>query len=154
MAITKQAIIDAAFEELALAGFTFDITAAERATALLRLDSMMATWEGRGLRFGYFFSSATTPSALANDSGLPQKYHEAAYTNLAVRLCATFGKQPPVSLLATAKDAMTPLLIEAAFPDEQLTRAGVPRGAGNSSVFGSSHTTEPMTSSISLDLQP
>jgi hypothetical protein len=152
MSLTKLQLVDAAFEELALAGFTFDITAAERATALLRLDSMMATWEARGVSVGYFFGSSTVPTALTNDSDMPAMANEAVYTNLAVRLCATFGKQPPASLLATAKDALLPLLMRAATPEEQLAPGGFPLGAGRAIPGARVFTPEPQTSSISLDI--
>jgi hypothetical protein len=143
MSLTKLQLVDAAFEELALAGFTFDITAAERATALLRLDSMMATWEARGISVEYFFGSTAIPTALTNDSALLTMANEAVYTNLAVRLCSTFGKQPPVSLLSTAKDALLPLLMRAAIPAEQLTPGGVPLGAGKSTVLRAAFSPQP-----------
>jgi len=53
--MSKRQLIDAAFEELALAGYTFDIDPDEQLSALRRLDSMMATWGGPGIgiRIGY-----------------------------------------------------------------------------------------------------
>src|SRR5437868_8121035 len=53
MGWTKEQLIDEAFAELRLAGYTFDIAPEEKQTALRRMDTMMATWEGRGIRVGY-----------------------------------------------------------------------------------------------------
>lgn len=52
MAYTKRDIVAMAFEEIGLAGYVFDLQPQQLEGALRRLDSMMATWNGKGLRLG------------------------------------------------------------------------------------------------------
>ena len=123
MAWTKAQIIDEAFSELAL-GSTFDMEPEERETALRRLDTMMATWEAKGVRVGY-----NGPGLLASDSGIPLSAVETVYLNLAVRIAGGFGKQVSALTLTTARAGYDTLLIAAAMPPEQQLPS-MPRGAG------------------------
>jgi hypothetical protein len=53
MSWTKRQLIEQAFAELALAGYDFDLSPEEMQGALVRLDSMIATWTSRGVRLSY-----------------------------------------------------------------------------------------------------
>src|SRR6185437_322541 len=50
---TKRVIVEMAFEEIGLAGYEFDTTAEEYASALRRLDAIMAEWRTSSLDIGY-----------------------------------------------------------------------------------------------------
>jgi hypothetical protein len=50
---TKRQFITAAFEEIGLASYVFDLQPQDLQTALRRLDAMMAEWNGKGLRLAY-----------------------------------------------------------------------------------------------------
>ncbi len=127
----KRMILDEAYGELGLQGYVFDISPEEQQTALRRLDTMMATWEAKGIRVGYAFPAGPGESDLDVDSGLPDMAVETVYLNLAIRLAAGKGKQLSQSTHSTAKEGYTTLLWRAATPIEQQMPSTMPRGAGN-----------------------
>lgn len=131
MGWTKRQLINEAFGELALQGYEFDITPEEQQTALRRLDTMMATWEARGVRIGYAFPSSPDASDPDRDSGLPDSAVETVYLSLAIRIAAGFGKQLTSDTKRTAREGFDVLLWAAARPIEQQLPSMLPRGAGN-----------------------
>lgn len=132
MGWTKGRLIDQAFAELALAGYTFDLDPEERLLALERQEAMLGVWEGKGVRVGYAFASTTiTADDFDADSGLPAMANEPVYMGLAVRLCPAFGKQVPEHTKALAADGYAMLLWAAAQPPQQQLPNTLPRGAGN-----------------------
>lgn len=131
MSWTKGEILRDAFGVLALHGFEFDLTPDEQQAALRRLDTLLATWEGKGIRLGYAFPSSADGSDVGDDSGLPDSAVEAVYSNLAVRLAAAFGKQLPADTLRAARESYDILTWGAAQPIEQQLPSTMPRGAGN-----------------------
>jgi hypothetical protein len=132
MSWTKRELISEAFSELGLQGYEFDITPEEQLTALRRLESMMATFEAKGVRVGYAFQMLDT-SDPDTDSGLPDSAIEPVYLNLAIRLGPGFGKAIRFETKQAAKDGYTTLLWLAAQPQQQQFRSGMPAGAGNRS---------------------
>lgn len=128
---TKGQIVGQAFEELALAGHEFDLTPEELQGTLRVLDTMMATWEAKGVRVGYLMPSSPDGSDMADPSGLPDSAVEAAYLSLAIRRAATFGKVLSSDTRRAARDAYDTLLWAAAQPIEQQLPNTLPRGAGN-----------------------
>lgn len=155
---TKAQLIDAAFEELALAGFVVDISAEEQQSALRRMDTMMATWEGKGIRLGYALPATPDASDVDSPSGLPDKANEAVFTNLAVRLAASFGKTLNVATMAIARDSYAALLTPLANPRKQQLPATLPMGAGNRSrgfrrTFFPPPTNDPMPVDDAGDLE-
>jgi hypothetical protein len=136
MSWTKGDIVRQAYEELAIAGYVYDLTDDELLAGLRRLDTMMATWASQGLRVSYTANAAPDGSQLTDASGLPLAAVEAVYLGLAVRLAASKGKQLAASTKTTAKAAFDALLARQAAEDvrEQQTRSGVPAGAGNKSL--------------------
>jgi hypothetical protein len=131
MGWTKRELIDEAFGELALQGYEFDITPDEQQTALRRLDTMLATWEAKGVRVGYAFPSSPDDSDLDTPSGLPDSAVETVYLNLAIRLASGFGKQISSDTRRAAREGYDTLLWAAAQPIEQQLPSTMPRGAGN-----------------------
>lgn len=127
---TKLELITEAFQELAI-GSGFDITPEEQQTALRRLDTMMATWEGKGIRVGYAFPSSPGASDIDAASGLPDSAVETVYLNLAKRLAPGYGKQLSAVTLTTAREGYSTLLRAAAQPQEQQMPNTLPLGAGN-----------------------
>lgn len=131
MSWTKRALIREAYAELGLAAYEFDISADEEQTALRRLDTMLATWEAKGVRIGYAFPATQDDSDPDDESGIPDSAVEAVYANLAIRLAGGFGKAVSPTLAGTARDAYNTLLIRAAMPPQQQLPETMPRGAGN-----------------------
>lgn len=128
---TKRQLIDEAFAELALAAYVFDISPEEQQTALRRLDTMMATWEAKGVRVGYAFPANPDDSDLDQACGLPDAAVETVYLSLAIRLAAGKGKQLSVDTRKTAKEGYDTLLWAAAQPQPQQLPGTLPVGAGN-----------------------
>jgi len=128
---TKRQFIEAAFEEIGYASYTFDLQPEQLEAAMRRLDSMMATWNGKGIRLGYPIPSIPENSNLADESGVPDSANEAIYTNLAIRIAPTVGKSIPPETREAAKRAYNVLLARATMPPEKQLPGGMPAGAGN-----------------------
>lgn len=130
---TKQQIIEQAFDELALAGFTFDLDPDQLESALRKLDTMMAAWGSVGISLGYLLPANPDDSNLDDETGIPDTAVEAVYMNLAVKLAASRGKTLSAETKAAAKVGYERLLGAAA--RDAARRAPMPntmpRGAGN-----------------------
>lgn len=132
MSWPKSQLVTEAYNELALAGWIFDVSPEESLHGLIRLEAQMGEWEGKGIRVGYAFSSdAPNQADLDADSGLPPMAWRPVFMNLAVDLAAGFGKQLMPSTMKGAADGYDTLLWAAAMPTEQQLPDRLPRGAGN-----------------------
>jgi len=132
MAYTKRDIINMAFEEIGLAGYVFDLQPQQLEGALRRLDVMMATWNGKGIRLGYPLPSGIGASDLDQDTNVSDAALEAMALNLAVRIAPGFGKTPSPDTKASAKNAYNQIIAQSAKPVEmQLDNMSIPSGAGN-----------------------
>lgn len=131
MSWTKREIIAQAYAELGLANYVFDLSPDQQADAMRRLNSMLGTWNARGIRIGYTIPAAASGGDLDDDSAIPDSAIEATYLNLAVRLAGGIGRQAPSTLFASAKDAYTALISLHASPIEKQLPTYVPLGAGN-----------------------
>lgn len=149
---TKRQLVTEAYGELALAGYEFDITPEEQQTALHRLDAMMATWEGQGVRVGYAFPTNPDDSDLDQPSGLPDMAVEAVFLSLAIRLAPGNGKQISPDTRRAARQGFLRLLREAAQPAQQQLPSTLPRGAGNRGWAMGQHPFFPTPSSDPLQL--
>jgi hypothetical protein len=128
---TKQQIIAAAYAELGVADYDFDVQPEEQESALRRLDAMMAVWDGKGIRLGYPLPSSTDVSSLDQDSGLPDTALEPVFLGLALRLAPSIGKTVSVDTRRNASDGFDRLQIAAAQPLPPQQPNTMPRGAGN-----------------------
>ena len=130
MSCTKGQLINEALTELGI-GSDFDIQPEEQATALRRLDSMMAVWDGKGIRLGYPLPASADASDVDQDSGLPDSALEPVYLNLALRLAPSYGKAVSVDTRRNARDGYDRLQNAAAQPLPPQQPNTMPRGAGN-----------------------
>lgn len=120
-----------AYEELARASYVFDITPEEIQSALLRMDSMMATWENFGIRVGYAMTLDPLNADPDQDSGLPQFANMGVFLNLAINIGASIGKALPQSTIALAKqgfDGMQNWCLSN--PPQMQYKGNLPIGAG------------------------
>lgn len=130
MSYTKRQFVTAAFEEIGLASYVFDLQPEQLQGALKKLDAMMATWNALGIRLGYPIPTSPENSDLDEETNVPDRANEAVYLNLAVRLAPSHGKTVTMETKKAAKDAYNVILNRAAMPNEmQIT--GLPAGAGN-----------------------
>lgn len=131
MGWTKRQFVVQAFDEIGLAAYVFDLTPEQLQSALRRLDSMLATWNAKGIRLGYPIPGSPQDSSLDESTGVPDSANEAIYSNLAVRLAPSFGKTVSTDTKAAAKLGYDTLLSRAAMPMEQQLPGTMPAGAGN-----------------------
>lgn len=131
MSWTKRQLTDAAFEEIALSGYIFDITPEEQQSAIRRLDAMMATWGGTmGMRLGYNATVDPLNSDPDQESGIPDWACEAVYLALAIRLSAGYGKTVANTTKALAKQAYDLVLARTSSIPEMKPMGNLPIGAG------------------------
>lgn len=135
MSYTKRELIMDAFDELGLGSFAFDVEPEQLQSALRKLDTMMATWNIRGVKLGYPLSTSTSSSSLDQDSNAPDYALEAIITNLAVRMSPSYGKQISAETKIYANQAYQQLLYSPAQPIEMQFNNDVPIGAGNKSIY-------------------
>lgn len=130
---TKQQIIDAAFEELALAGFVYDLDPDQLESALKKLDTMMAAWGAFGISLGYLLPANPDDSNIEDATGIPDSAVEAVYMNLAKKLAAARGKTLTPQTLSAAARGYNQLLGAAARAVACRTPMPntMPLGAGN-----------------------
>lgn len=131
MGYSKRQFVAAAFEEIGLASYAFDLQPQQFESALRRLDAMMASWNALGIRLGYPLPSSPQFSDLDAQSEVPDSANEAIITNLAIKLAPGYGKQVMPETKATAKETYNTLLSRAAVPMEQQLPSTMPSGAGN-----------------------
>lgn len=132
MSFTKRDIINQAFEEIGLAAYVFDLQPQQLEGALRRLDAMMATWNGKGLRLGYPLPSSPGASDLDQITDVPDDAIEAMILNLAIRIAPGYGKTVSPDTKASAKNAYNQLMAQAAKPVEmQIDNMAIPSGQGN-----------------------
>lgn len=131
MGYSKRQFVEAAFEEIGLASYTFDLQPQQIESALRRLDAMMAEWNAKGIRLGYPLPSSPQFSDISAESEVPDSANEAIITNLALKLAPSYGRTPMPDTKITAKTAYNTLLSRAAMPMVQQFPNTLPSGAGN-----------------------
>ena len=137
MGYTRRQFIAAAFEEIGMADYVFDIQPDGLQGAARRLDSMLLDWNARGIRLGPNISGSIAVADLDTDMGIPDSGNEAIITGLAVKIAPSYGKQVSSGTLTAARFGLNTLLGRAAMPPQQRYSPGLPAGQGNKPwVFG------------------
>jgi hypothetical protein len=131
MSWLKRELVSEAYAEIAMHDSVFNIDPDMLATALRRLDAMMATWNAKGIRVGYNLPSLADGSNLQDDSGLPDAAYEAVILNLAIRLAPGVGKAITPATAGAAKQAYDTLLAICAKPGPMRFPSTLPSGSGN-----------------------
>lgn len=125
MSWRKRDLVEAAFEEVGLAAYSFELQPEQLQSALRRMDAMVAEWVERGLQIGY---NAT--GDIDADSGIALSANAAVYLQLALRISPSLGKIPAPETKAAASAAMDTLYIAAAQPLQRQQPGDMPRGEG------------------------
>lgn len=133
MSWTKRQLVEAAFEEIGYAAYTFDLQPEQLQSALRKLDSMLAQWNATGVRLGYPVPTEADGSDLDQDSNLPDAANEAVFLNLALRIASSVGKAPAMETKTNAKNAYDRLMAIAAQPGRMQFPDTLPAGAGSKS---------------------
>ena len=131
MSWTKRQLIRQAFSIIGLADYDFDLQAEQLQNAMYLLDSMVATWNAKGVLLSYPLTSSPEDADLDDESNIPDRANEAVYMNLALRLATTLGRPTTVELKAAAFYAYNNLLSWNLQPREMQLPNTLPRGQGN-----------------------
>ena len=131
MGYTKRQFVTAAFEEIGLADYVFDLQPEQLESALRRLDAMMMEWNASGIRLGYPIASSPQDADLDTETFTPDSAWEAVITNLAIRIAPGYGKTVSSDTKAIAKNALNVLMQRATFPLEKQLPDTMPIGQGN-----------------------
>lgn len=127
----KREFVVQAFEEIGYASYIYDAMPEQLESVLRRLDSMMATWNAKGVRVGYPLASGPNSSDLDQQTGVSDSANEAIYLNLACRIAPSFGKTVQQETKQAAQDAYNALLIKISQPIEMQFPNTTPAGSGN-----------------------
>lgn len=112
---------------------SFDLSAEQLQSGLRKLDAMMASWNGDGIRLGYPIPSTANGGDLDEDSGVKDYANQAIIENLAIKIGSKIGRAVSATLQTSAADGYASLLAGAAagaIPEVQIPR-GTLAGAGN-----------------------
>lgn len=131
MGWTKRQFIEQAFDEIGLASYAYDLSPDELQSALRVMDSMLANWNGRGIRIGYPLSGTPGSSNIDINSGVPDSANEAIYASLALRIAPSFGKVVSMETRQGATSGYNTLLSRATMPNEMQFPGTMPSGSGN-----------------------
>lgn len=131
MGYSKRQFVEAAFEEIGLAAYAFDLQPDQLESAVRRLDAMMALWNGKGIRLGYPLPGSPQNSDLDAESEVPDSANQAIITNLAVILAPSYGKQVMPETKVAGKLAYDVLLSRAVMPNQKQFPSTLPLGQGN-----------------------
>ena len=105
MSFTKRQFVEAAFEEIGLAAYVFDLSPQQMESAVRRLDTMIAEWNAKGIRLAYPLPSSPQDSDIDAETTVPDSANEAIICNLGIRLAPSYGKQVMPETKVTAKMA-------------------------------------------------
>ena len=131
MGWTKRQYIEAAFEEIGLASYVYDLQPQQLESALRRLDAMLAEWNARGVRLGYPLPARPQDSTLDEQTTCPDAANDAIVAGLAVRIAPSYGKQVMPDTKIAAKRGLDTLMMRAAAPRPMQYPRNMPAGAGN-----------------------
>jgi hypothetical protein len=127
----KLELIHAAYAELGLANYVFDLQPEEITTALHRLDRMMAQLDAMGVRIGYNLPPSASASSSNDEACIPDWAEDPVITNLALRIAPTIPKAVAPDTRIAAKNGWNALLVgNYEIPEMQYPRH-LPIGTGN-----------------------
>lgn len=131
MAYSKRWYIERAFAEVGFASYFFDLQPEQLQEALNKLDSMMATWDGKGIRVGWSIPNSEDGSDLDDEVDVPYFAREAIFLQAGLRIVPMIGKTPSADTKTNAKNALDALMAFTARPVPQQYPSTLPSGAGN-----------------------
>lgn len=143
MSWTKLQFITAAFEEIGIASYDFDLNPGDLESAMRRLDAMIASWNATGIRLGYPLPSSPENSDLNAETGVQDFANEAILLNLAIRVAPGFGKTVSPDTKTNADKSYQALLIHHTQPGIKQLPGMMPLGAGNKRYEENRFTPEP-----------
>ena len=130
MSFTKRQFVEQAMAEIGMATNIFDLQADDLLRGCQRLDTMMASWNGQGIRLGYPQSNPNDVDP-DTDTGIPDWANEAVIANLAIVLAPAFGRTPMPETRVAATRGMNAMRTQTAIPPLMQFPQTLPVGSGN-----------------------
>ena len=131
MSWTKGQFVTAAFEEIGISSYNYDLQPEMLELALKRLDAMIGTWNARGIRLAYPIQANPDNADLSETTNVPDSANEAIYLNLAIRIAPVFGKVVSQDLKQAAFQAYSAMQTKTPVIPEMQFNQTIPAGAGN-----------------------
>lgn len=128
MSWTKKQLLDAAFTEIGLFNYAYDMEPEDIQSAIVTMDAMIAEW---GLNLSYSMSGDPSQSNQAQESGLPIWANKPVYQNLAVQIGPRYGKIASQVLVVSAKRGLLTLQSKCATIPVPKYDPRLPTGQGN-----------------------
>lgn len=128
MQITKNDIINGAYDELRINGITSKPTGADIEYALFKLEAMAYEFRARNICCNYNFTDEPDPADYTN---IPMLAKQCFETSLALRLVARFGKNIPQALSLQASQSLSTVSSALAQIRPIQYPHRMPRGSGN-----------------------
>jgi len=145
MGWTKMQLVNAAFEEMGLANYIFDLSPEEIQTALLRQDSMIARWKDANIHWPF---EAPNDINGETDTHCPDYAVEAIILNLAKRLAPSYGKNLSEATIAHARTSLDTVINWSNDLPPVRQMPSMFKGAGNKQMGTASITTVPTETHI------
>ena len=131
MGWTKRQFIEAAFDEIGIASYAFDISPGQFQAALRKLDAMMAEFNARGIRLAYPLPGTPDGSDLDSLTDVPDGAVSTVVLQLAIRLAPSYGRPVMPETKSNAARALESIMAQQAAPKEMDFPQTCPIGAGN-----------------------
>jgi len=128
---TKAALLDLMFEECGRAGYEFDRSPGEDASALRRLEAMLAEWQGEGVALNYNFPVAFGTSQPTDVAGIPDSTINTVAAWGAFRIAPGMGKTLSAETRKAMADGRAFLRAETSTIPERILPRTTARGIGH-----------------------
>lgn len=133
MSWTKKQLIDAAFTEIGLQNYAYDMEPEDAQSAVTTMDAMIAGWN---MELGYIMSGSPSSSNPNIASGLPIWANAAVYLNLAIAICSRYGKIASSELVVNARKQLSAVETKCATIPVMQWDKRTPVGQGNKPFIG------------------
>jgi hypothetical protein len=129
--LTKGDIVAAAYEEMGLPNYEFDMSAEEWVSSLKKLDLLMAARPFVNLPLGYNFPATLGTSGKLDPVGFADTFSQTIAISLAKRIAPSKGKQLSSDTKKAYQAGLNDLLAQASTIPTQRLRGNTPLGSGN-----------------------
>ncbi len=140
---TKRQIIDAAFAEIGLGMTSYDLRPEDVQDALVKMDSLIANWAGKGIVSGYVVTDDPAQISISGDSGIAANLIYPVIANLAVSIAPMYGKQPSAQTLKAAREGYSTALNTIPLPKKTQNVTVTPAGAGYRGNYNTARALSP-----------
>lgn len=151
---TKEQVIDQAFDALGLGRYKFDLPVELQQSALRFLDSMMAEWNGTGIRLGWLIPRTADGGEMSTELVLPDWAAAGVANNLAIRIANSIGREVPPGVVRGATSGLNVIMARSAVPGS-MQYPQLPAGAGNRLDYSTPYLPidDPLTTGLDGELE-